>query len=157
VASRWPPQKSVVSGTGESGLGWARRLQFVHAGLNNVGGFALPVAKYLGNKYGYSPESGAATSKRVWSLLGMLAARLKAQRAAGSRYYVGDALTAADVYSATFAAMFRPLPDAQCAMDTGIRTMLESCDAQTEAALDPLLFEHRDMMYAKHLELPLSL
>jgi hypothetical protein len=33
----------------------------------------------------------------------------------------------------------------------------EGMDAQTEAALDPILFEHRDMMYAKHLELPLSL
>lgn len=33
----------------------------------------------------------------------------------------------------------------------------EGMDAQTEAALDPILFEHRDMIYAKHLELPLSL
>jgi hypothetical protein len=30
-------------------------------------------------------------------------------------------------------------------------------DAQTDAALDPILIEHRDMMYAKHLELSLSL
>ena len=87
----------------------------------------------------------------------MLAARLKAQRAAGSRYYVGHSLTAVDVYSATFTAMFRPLPQEQCAMDAGTRAAFATLDAQTEAALDPILFAHRDMMYAKHLELPLSL
>ena len=87
----------------------------------------------------------------------MLAARLKAQHAAGSRYYVGESLTAVDVYSATFMAMFRPLPHAQCAMDATTRAAFETPDAQIDAALDPILFEHRDMMYAEHLELPLSL
>ena len=33
----------------------------------------------------------------------------------------------------------------------------ETRDAQTEAALDSIMLEHRDMMYAQHLELPLSL
>jgi hypothetical protein len=33
----------------------------------------------------------------------------------------------------------------------------ESRDGQIEAALDPILFEHRDMMYANSLELPLAL
>ena len=72
-------------------------------------------------------------------------------------YYVGDALTAADVYAATVMAMFRPLPPAQCAMDASTRAAFESHDAETDAALDPVLLEHRDMMYSKHLELPLSL
>ena len=87
----------------------------------------------------------------------MLAARLKTQKAAGSRYYVGGELTAADVYSATFVALFKPLPHDVCAMDAGTRAAFETLDAQTAAALDPILFEHRDLMYAKHLELPLSL
>jgi hypothetical protein len=38
-----------------------------------------------------------------------------------------------------------------------MRAAFEARDAQTEAALDPILFEHRDMMYAQYLELPLSL
>ena len=88
---------------------------------------------------------------------GMLAHRLRKQRAAGSSYYIGESLTAVDVYSATFAAMFAPLPPAQCDMDAGTRAAFETRDAQTAAALDPILFEHRDMMYAEHLELPLSL
>jgi len=142
---------------GEAGLAWSRRLQLIHAGLQNAGGFPERVAKYLGKKYGYIPELGADSSMRVAELVGMLVARLKAQREAGSRYYVGDALTAVDIYSATVTAMFGALPADQCKMDTAMRAAFETRDAQIEAALDPILFAHRDMMYAKHLELPLSL
>jgi glutathione S-transferase len=142
---------------GEGGLGWSRRVQLVHAGLHHGGGFTGRVAEYIGKKYGYSPQAGAAAGARVAELLQMLIARLKAQRAAGSRYYIGGSLSAADIYSATFAAMFDPLPPEQCPMDAGARAALEQRDAQIEAALDPILFEHRDMMYREFLELPLSL
>ena len=142
---------------GEGGLGWWRRLQLVHAGLNGASGFPEPVARYLGKKYGYTPEAGAAAGAHVVERLGALAARLSAQRAAGKRYLVGDSLTAADIYSATFAAMFRPLPSSQCAMEGSTRAAFESCDAATLDALDPVLFEHRDAMYREHLELPLLL
>jgi glutathione S-transferase len=157
-----PAERALVFGLaheicGEAGLGWSRRLQLVHSGLRTAGGFPERVSKYLGKKYGYSPEAGAAASARVAEVVGMLAARLKAQRQAGSRYYVGNALTALDVYSATFAAMFDPLPPVQCKMDAATRAAFASRDAQLEAVLDPILFEHRDTMYAKFLELPLSL
>jgi glutathione S-transferase len=142
---------------GEAGLGWSRRLHLVHAGLQNAGGFPERIAKYLAAKYGYRPEAGTAASARVAELLGMLAARLKTQHVAGSRYYVGRSLTAVDVYSAAFMAMFAPLPPDQCRMDAGTRAVFETRDARAEAALDPILLEHRDMIYAKHLELPLSL
>jgi glutathione S-transferase len=142
---------------GEEGLGWTRRLQLIHAGLHSAGGFPERVAKYLARKYGYRPEAGAAANARAAQLLGMLAARLQAQREAASRYYIGDSLTAVDVYSAAFMAMFAPLPAPQCAMDPSTRAAFETRDPQTEAALAPILLEHRDMMYAQHLELPLSL
>ncbi len=142
---------------GEDGLGWARRLQLIHAGLQGAGGFAPRVATYLAKKYGYSPDAGRAAGERVAALLGMLAARLKAQRAAGSRFYVGNTLSAVDIYSATFMALLKPLPEAQCAMDSGSRAALETLDAATAAALDPTLLEHREMMYRDRLELPLCL
>ncbi|HEY6353379.1 MAG TPA: hypothetical protein VIY30_02720, partial [Burkholderiaceae bacterium] len=138
-------------------LGWSRRLQLVHAGLHKAGGFSERVAQYIGRKYGYSPEAGAAAGMRVAQLLRMLAARLNAQRGAGSRYFVGDSLSAVDVYSAAFMAMFSPLPPEHCAMDASSRAAFELRDAATEAALEPALFEHRDMMSTRHLELPLSL
>jgi glutathione S-transferase len=142
---------------GEQGLAWSRRLQLIHAGLNNEGGFAERVAKYLGRKYGYSPQAGANAGSRVADVLRMLTSRLQGQRRAGSRYYVGGTLTAVDIYSATCMAMFVPLPADQCQMDGPTRAALETRDAQVEAALDPILLEHRDRIYAEKLELPLSL
>ena len=142
---------------GQEGLGWSRRLQLIHAGLDNSGGSPDPALKYLGRKYGYSPEAGAAAGPRTAQLLAMLVERLKAQHNAGSRYYLGQRLTAVDVYSATFMAMFSPLPPQQCNMDAATRAAFALRDPQIDAALDPILFAHRDMMYAEHLELPLSL
>jgi glutathione S-transferase len=142
---------------GAGGLGWARRLQNVHAGLTGAGGFSARVAGYLGKKYGYDPAQGASYGTRVRELLGEFAATLRGQQAAGKPYYLGDTLCAVDVYSATFLGLFKPLPDPQCRMDPGIRAAFEHLDADTAAALDPLLIQHRDMMYAKHLQLPLSL
>jgi len=142
---------------GEEGLAWSRRIELIHAGLQNSGGFPERVSKYLAKKYGYSPAAGAAAPARAAELLRMLAARLAAQHRAGSAYYVGEAPTAVDVYSATCMAMFRPLPEAQCKMDAPTRAAIGRRDPQIEAALDPILLAHRDMMYARHLELPLSL
>jgi glutathione S-transferase len=142
---------------GEGGLGWTRRLQLVHAGMQGGSGFPERVAKYLSAKYGYSAEAGEAYSNRVAKLLGGLVTRLKAQRKAGSRYYVGNDLTAADIYGAAAVAMFGALPQSQCEMDPVMRAAFETRDAPTSAALDPVLFEHRDMMYSQYLEVPLSL
>jgi glutathione S-transferase len=157
-----PAERALVFGfsheiCGEAGLGWSRRLQLIHAGMQNAGGFPQRVAGYLGKKYGYSPALGAAAGARVAELLGMLATRVRAQRAAGSRYYVGHAPTALDVYSAAFMALFDPLPAEQCEMDPASRAAFALSDTPLRAALDPVLLEHRDMMYARHLELPLSL
>ena len=142
---------------GKDSLAWTRRLQLVHAGLQSAGGFPGRVAGYLAKKYGYTPELGAAAPARVAEILRKLSGRLKAQRAAGSAYFVGKGLTALDVYVATTMAMFRPLPEAQCKMDPTTRAAFELKNPVVEAALDPILVQHRDMMYAKHLALPLSL
>lgn len=142
---------------GEQGLGWARRLQLIHAGLNGAGGFEPRAAQYLARRYGYSPQAGADAGARVAQLLGLLAGRLHAQQVMGSRYYLGNSLSAVDVYSATFMALLAPLPQAQCAMDPATRAAFETLDDSTRAALAPALLAHRDMMYAQHLALPLSL
>jgi len=142
---------------GEMGLGWCRRLTGVAAGLEGRGGFAPPVARYLGDKYGYREGIGAELGRRVGELLGMLSARLKAQGQQGSGYYIGDALTAVDVYSATFMALLQPLPPEQCPMPEPLRAAFGNLDQATQQALDPILLEHRDRIYAEHLALPLSL
>jgi len=142
---------------GEMGLGWCRRLQGVHAALQGAGGFPEPIAKYLGPKYGYRPEQADLYDARVVGILGMLAGRLHAQRERGSRFYLGDAPSAVDVYSATFAGLLEPLPPELCAMPKSLRAAFVATDPATRKALDPILLEHRDFVYETFLELPLSL
>ncbi|MCG8609907.1 MAG: hypothetical protein MI864_05165, partial [Pseudomonadales bacterium] len=141
----------------ESGLGWNRRLQGVHSGLTGEGGFPEPIASYLGSKYGYDPEAGATYSQQVAEQLGQLATVLQQQRSLGQPFYLGNRLTAVDIYSATFMAMFKPLPQTECPMLDPIRTVFESVDDRIQQALDPILLEHRDFIYREYLELPLKL
>jgi glutathione S-transferase len=142
---------------GEDGLGWARRVAGVHQSLTTGEGFPPPVAEYLGRKYGYRGDNGEAARRRVIELLGLLAGRLHEQRARGSAYYLGDGLTAVDIYSATFMALFAPLPPEDCPMPDAFRAAFETLDPNTRTALDPILLEHRDHVYRAHLELPLVL
>ncbi|MCR9093746.1 MAG: hypothetical protein NXI30_06000 [bacterium] len=142
---------------GEQGLGWVRRLQGIHEGMTGGGGFPAPVAKYLAGKYGYRADEASSYSARAAELLELFARRLKAERDAGRRYYLGDRLTALDVYSATFMALVQPLPPEDCPMPDAMRTAFGTLDDATEKALDPILLEHRDFVYAEHLERPLSL
>ena len=76
--------------------------------------------------------------------------------ASGSGYLVGDGLSAVDLVWAAFAAMLAPLPDEVCPMSRGLRWMYTAEDAETLAALDPALLEHRDRIYRDHLSLPLD-
>ena len=76
---------------------------------------------------------------------------------AGSGFYVGDRLTAVGIYGATAMALYRPLPQEQCEMRNSTRAAFELRDDETDAVLDPVLFEHRDRIYRDYLELPLSL
>jgi len=142
---------------GEMGLGWCRRLQGIHAGISGDGGFPTPIAHYLAPKYGYRAEEADTYTPRVASLLGMLSSYLHAQRDAGHRYYLGESLSAVDIYSATFLALFEPLPPEQCPLPDAMRAAFTTRDEATEEALDPILLEHRDFVYENHLELPLSL
>jgi glutathione S-transferase len=55
----------------------------------------------LAQKYGYSEETSAAAPGKVAAVLKLIDGRLAAQEQRGSRYLVGEAVTAADVYWAT--------------------------------------------------------
>lgn len=157
-----PAERALLFGmlheiAGEMGLGWCRRLQGIETGLRGEGGFPKPVAEYLAPKYGWREGCGAEAKRRVIEVLGLLSSRLAAQRERGSRTYLGDGLTALDIYSATFVALFAPLPPEQCPMPPAMREGFETLDDETAAALDPALLEHRDFVYAESLELPLCL
>ena len=50
-------------------------------------------------------------------------------------------MTAVDVYRATFAAKFDPLPPEHCKMEPSTRAAFNARDGYTDAAVDPILFE----------------
>lgn len=146
---------------GENGLGWNRRLDSVHKGLNglsvNEGGYPQPIAGYLAKKYGYKPEQAETYAKQTIDILIRLAEQLKAQAKKGSQYYLGEEVSAVDIYSATFMACFKPLSEEFCPMYPPVRAVFEALDEATKAALDPILLQHRDYIYQSYLALPLSL
>ena len=64
----------------------------------------------LARKYGYSEEASAAAPAKIAEVLRLIDRRLEAQERRGSRYLIGDAITAVDVYWATFSMSVAPPP-----------------------------------------------
>lgn len=144
---------------GETGFGWARRLMMLHGTLSNPSAKedAKGFARFLGAKYGYEPALAEAAPRRVAEIVGALDRQLAAQRERGSRYMIGDRLSALDIYWAAFAALFEPLPQELCPMSPGFRKMYVCTDPTVRAAMSPHLLAHRDFIYHEHLELPLDM
>jgi glutathione S-transferase len=140
---------------GELGLGWCRRIMLVHQLLTAAP--ELPVARYLAGRYGYDRAVAEAAPARVAAIVRAFAAQLAAQRERSSRYLVGDALSALDVWWAAFAVLLDPLPDALCPMAPETRAVYVVRDPALRAAIDPALLAHRDLVYREHLELPVRL
>ena len=144
---------------GENGLGWARRLMMFHVTLSNPNARedARKAVSLLGVKYGYSPQLVERAPARTAEVLRALAAQLARQHAGGSRFMIGQRLSALDVYWAAFAALIEPLPDELCALSPGLRRMYK-CDAgPVQAAMTPELLAHRDFIYKEYLQLPVDL
>jgi len=66
----------------------------------------------LGRKYGYSEEASSSAPKKMAEIVDLIARRLEAQEKAGSRYLVGDSVSAADIYWATMSmSLLVPPPE----------------------------------------------
>ncbi len=139
---------------GEMGFGWCQRLNLIRAGMDHGGeaGFPPQVTAMLAAKYGFNPSHVAVAKQRVIDILGVLDASL-----GEGRYIVGDALTAVDIYWATFANLLQPLPEAELPAIEMIRDAYTSRDADLQAAMTPRLREHQRRVYEQHLELPVPL
>ncbi|TFG93891.1 MAG: hypothetical protein E4H11_07820 [Myxococcales bacterium] len=145
---------------GEAGLGWQRRLRLLDDMRASAEAPGAPQAlrdifRGLCERYGYSPEAAARSTQCTLEIVGLLRDQLRAQRAAGSSYLIGDRLTALYVYCATFAVLLDPLPEPQCRMDPGLRAGYTGRDPAVRAAAAELL-AHRDFVYREHLGLPLD-
>ena len=142
---------------GENGIGWTERLRGVHEQLMKPGGDPAGVSAYLGKKYGYTPEIGKRAAERVAAGLTALTDRLEQQQARGSRFFIGDSLSAMDIYWAAFSNALKPLAPELCPMPRMIREMFTATEPGILAALKPILIEHRDFIFRNYLELPVDL
>jgi len=140
---------------GEMGIGWNRRLQLFAPAMSS----ASPPAGIarMGGKYGYNEADVKAAGARTAESLRALAAQLKAQYTRGAKYFIGDSLSALDIYWTSFANLVDPLPKEHCPMPEGLRAGFTAQDPVVRAALDPILLEHRDRIFKAHFRDPMEL
>ncbi|MBB4631962.1 hypothetical protein [Sphingosinicella soli] len=133
---------------GHDGFGWNRRLTlFVASG----GG-----ANDLQRSYGLEPETAAQAPARTATILRLLAETLHRQYAAGRRAFVGDGITACDLYWACFSLMVRPVRRDWAAIPDFVHDLYAQLPPEVDDALDDLLIEHRDHVFETYVRLPLD-
>ncbi len=138
---------------GEQGFAWSRRLMLLDPIMRDK---PIDSSNPLAWKYGYSPEAADRAAARVNEVTLVLATRLREQHTAGRRFLIGETMTAADIYWATFAAMLVPLPVEQCPMPDWLRPMYDVRTTPSEVTFDPILLDHRDFIYRDYLALPMD-
>ena len=140
---------------GEMGIGWNRRLQLfapAYASGNPPAGVSR-----MGAKYGFNEGDAKAAGERTATSLRALTTQLKSQYARGEHYFVGDSLSALDIYWTAFANLLDPLPKEQCPMPEAYRPAFTVSDPVVKTALDPLLLEHRSRIFREHFRDPMEL
>jgi glutathione S-transferase len=145
---------------GEGGFGWCSRLVMTDGGLTSGGtrSFPLPVAQYLGNKYGYTAEQIPGALARMRQILALFDAELARSHAAGHRYLMGERLTALDIYLATYLTYTLPLPERDCPqLLPRVRPAFAYLVEQIGADIPPALIAHRQHVFAAHLPWPIVL
>ena len=86
-----------------------------------------------------------------------LATQLKSQHARGARYFIGDSLSALDIYWTAFANLLDPLPKNSVRCPKPWRPAFVATDPVIKQALDPLLLEHRARIFRQHFRDPMEL
>jgi glutathione S-transferase len=141
---------------GEQGVGWNGRLAMIAASLVSDGarGFALPLAQYLGKRYGHdAATTPSALRERVGAQLHLLHDRL-----AGRDYFGGAKPNAIDVYSATFLTPLYPIDDTVCPqMPAAVRPAFAAAGDAFRDLVPDALTAHRRRMFERHLTWPIRL
>ncbi|MCB2072938.1 MAG: hypothetical protein H6917_01455 [Novosphingobium sp.] len=140
---------------GHGGFGWSRRLTMT-SGAPPMPDEAQAAREKMMRAYGQRPGAADGAADRSAGILRGLSAQLHRQREAGSDYLVGDRLSACDVHWACFSQLVQPLSDEECPMSPDMRAIYSQIDEVTAAAVDPILIEHRDLVFRRHIGLPLD-
>lgn len=142
---------------GENGFCWNVRMRATHTILSNPGKHASTqkLGVVLAQKYLYDPALVDGARRQMIQIVERLRDRLAAQQAAGRHYFIGDALSALDIYWSAFAGAIDPLPPHLCPnMPEEMRSGYT--DPELKAIGGEALFAHRDRIYREHLKLPMD-
>lgn len=141
---------------GPDGFAWSRRLELMgRSDVRRPADRNYDIAR-MTRSYGVTAETIARAPKRMISIMQGLARQLRRQKEAGSDYLVGDRLSACDLHWAAFAGFVAPLPPELCPMPDFMRHNYSGLTPELGDALDPILLEHRDRVYERHIELPMD-
>jgi hypothetical protein len=114
------------------------------------------VAVRLARKYGWSKQAFKDSTSRLQDISQELDRRLLLQEKSGSRYLVGNTVSSADFYWANFAGLVKPLGHEDNPMPEYMRATYQATDDDVLACVTGRLEAHRDMMYERHITLPLD-
>ena len=142
---------------GEHGLGWTKRLAIVDDGLKALpeGAEGRAFFEHLAAKYDYNETEAAAAPARMAAIIVDIGRQLASQAEQGSRFLIGERLSALDIYWSTFAGLFDPMSKEQCPMGTAFRDFYCNPHTETQEVLSTELLVHRDFIYREYLELPI--
>ena len=113
----------------------------------------------LGRKYGYSEKASSAAPGKIAEIITLIDSRLEAQEKRGSRYLVGDSLTAADIYWATMSMAVLPAPPEimpKTQQNTGMLFFFESNSKipVIEESLSKRIEDHQLFILTTYCETP---
>lgn len=143
----------------ETGLVWNLRVLAIHRGQTNLklNEKARAMVDFLAAKYQHGiPNEAEHASRRAAEIVALFVARLQQQHKRGSRFLIGESLSALDIYWAASCAMLRPLPPEHCNMPHWLRITYTANDPRVVDAIHPILLEHRDFIYQQYLQLPMD-
>lgn len=144
---------------GKGGFAWHRRFALLGPIVEmyrKQPNPALEGVVHMAESYGYDTAAAKDAPHKVTAILEHLARVLEAQQQdSGSPYFIGDQLTALDIYWACFAVLVSPMPDDLCPMPEYLRKSYGSMDSASQPTHMDALLTHRDFIYREHLELPM--
>jgi hypothetical protein len=143
---------------GENGLAWNARVLMFSAMIDNLGEQAMAGNPML-RDYHYSRDDAEAVPGKIIATLQALSDQLRKQHIVGSRYFIGDALSALDIYWACFSQMLDALPTEVNPMPDFMRKVWGQVPQALQKSgyeIDSTLLDHRDFIFPQHLQWPLD-
>ena len=138
----------------EGGLAWHARMLMLNMTYQAHGDVVFEKNPMF-NEYGFSEQAVATAVARIEQILAHLTDLIRQQRAKDSIYLIGDSLSAVDIYWACFSNMLEALPPEQNPMPDSLRKGWSALAAGI-SGYDPVLIEQRNVIFEKHLWLPLE-